>query len=122
MPSISAPEMRTDAPLTHDERPATNGAPSQQMSSEDTVKMTWRMHRAKSQTGGGATCEFVADTGQTVVMTIRGMTSTKALAHLGAMEKVLNGAMVLDGGDLKTIYASLKQSALTDAAAEQVAA
>lgn len=71
------------------------------------MKMSWKMHRAKSLTGGGATCEFVSASGQTAVVTIRGLTGTKALAHLGAMERLLNGAMVFDGDDLRKIRESL---------------
>ncbi len=64
------------------------------------MKMQWKMHRAKSLTGGGATCDFVAENGQIANVTIRGLRSTRALAHLGAMERVLNGAIVLDGADI----------------------
>lgn len=71
------------------------------------MKGTWRMNKAKSLTGGGATCEFIAENGQTAIVTIRGLRPVQALAQLQAMERTLNGALVLDGDDLRRIDASL---------------
>lgn len=75
------------------------------------MKMTWKMHRAKSLTGGGATCEFMADNGQMATVTIRGLTGTKAIAHLTAVERLLNGAIVVDGDDLLAMRGSVSNDA-----------
>jgi hypothetical protein len=91
----------------NDDATAANGGASQHVSEEDAVKMTWKMNKAKSLTGGGATCEFIATNGQTAIVTIRGLRAVQALAQLQAMERVLNGALVLDGDDLRRIDASL---------------